>query len=144
MLVLVYIDDMVVAGKSIKKVQGFKTALSCEFEISDLEELKYILGIQIMRNCEVHTISMNQTAYIHQILVRFGMSECTPISTPLAIKHNLSTSQSPKTEEEVTKYLKYANGLYYLEIVGVRATPKPASSMAHSTVTRALALWAHT
>jgi len=27
---------------------------------------------------------------------------------------------------------------------GVRATPKPASSMAHSTVTRALALWAHT
>ena len=26
----------------------------------------------------------------------------------------------------------------------VRATPKPASSMAHSTVTRALALWAHT
>jgi len=27
--------------------------------------------------------------------------------------------------------------------VSVRATPKPASSMAHSTVTRALALWAH-
>jgi len=26
----------------------------------------------------------------------------------------------------------------------VRATPKPASSMAHSTMTRALALWAHT
>jgi len=26
----------------------------------------------------------------------------------------------------------------------VRATPKPASSMAHSTVTRTLALWAHT
>ena len=26
----------------------------------------------------------------------------------------------------------------------VRVTPKPASSMAHSTVTRALALWAHT
>jgi len=29
-------------------------------------------------------------------------------------------------------------------VVSVRATPKPASSMAHSTVTRALALWAHT
>ena len=61
---------------------------------------------------------MNQTAYIHQILTCFGMSECTPISTPLAIKHNLSTLQSPKTEEEVTKYLKYVNGLHYLEIVG--------------------------
>ena len=79
-LVLIYIDDMAVAGISIKKVQGFKTALSCEFEISDLGELKYILGIQIMRNCEVHTISMNQTTYIHQIFACFGMSEYVPIS----------------------------------------------------------------
>jgi len=31
-----------------------------------------------------------------------------------------------------------------LLVEAVRATPKPASSMAHSTVTRALALWAHT
>ena len=52
------------------------------------------------------------------ILTHFGMSECMLISTPLAAKHNLSTLQSPKTEEEVTKYLKYSNGLYYLEIVG--------------------------
>ena len=29
-------------------------------------------------------------------------------------------------------------------VITVRATPKPASSMAHSTVTRALALWAYT
>ena len=39
-------------------------------------------------------------------------------------------------------------GAYHTNIIytepGVRATPKPASSMAHSTVTRALALWAHT
>jgi len=118
MLVLMYVDDMAVTGKSIEKVQGFKTALSHEFEISDLGELKYILGIQIMRNREVRTISMNQTAYIHQILARFGMSECAPISTPLTVKHNLSTSQSPKTEEEVTKYLEYSNDLHYLEIVG--------------------------
>jgi len=31
-----------------------------------------------------------------------------------------------------------------MQALTVRATPKPASSMAHSTVTRALALWAHT
>jgi len=34
--------------------------------------------------------------------------------------------------------------LFAEERAVVRATPKPASSMAHSTVTRALALWAHT
>ena len=61
---------------------------------------------------------MNQTAYIHQILTCFGMSEYVPVSTPLAVKHNLSTLQSPKTKEEVTKYLEYSNSLHYLKIVG--------------------------
>jgi len=118
MLVLIYVDDMAVAGISIKMVQGFKTALSHKFKMLDLGELKYILGIQIMRNHEVHTISMNQTAYIHQILAHFSMSECTHISTLLTVKQNLSISQSPKTEEEAIKYLEYVNSLYYLKIVG--------------------------
>jgi len=44
-----------------------------------------------------------------------------------------------------TYILVYTLNMQKCDIVDtVRATPKPASSMAHSTVTRALALWAHT
>jgi hypothetical protein len=61
---------------------------------------------------------MNQTTYINQILTCFSMSDCTPVSTPLAVKHNLSASQSPKTEAKCEEYLKFANSLQYLEMVG--------------------------
>ena len=37
----------------------------------------------------------------------------------LAVKHDLSVSQSPKREKECTEYTKYANGIHYLEIIGL-------------------------
>ena len=40
-------------------------------------------------------------------------------------------------------WLPQRDGWLFEPNASVRATPKPASSMAHSTVTRALALWAH-
>ena len=95
MLVLVYVDDMALTTKSITILQKFKDELSAKFEISDLGELRYILGIQVKQNRQSRTISLNQTAYIHQVLAQFGMPECAPVSTPSTTKQILSTSQSP-------------------------------------------------
>ena len=118
MLVLVYVDDMAVAGRSLARITQFKNDLTNVFNITDLGELKYILGIQVKRDRKTCTISLNQTTYIHYILTRFGLQDCTLVSTPLAVKHDLSVSQSPKTEKEHTEYTKYMNGIHYLEIVG--------------------------
>jgi len=85
-------------------------------DITDLGELNYIIGIQVRHDRTAHTISLNQTTYIHQILMHFGM--CAPVSTPFAAKQNLSASQSLQTEEEHIKYVKHADVLRYLEIVG--------------------------
>ncbi len=118
LLVLVYVDDMAIAGPNGIRIEKFKTDLGDKFEITDLGELKYILGIQVSRDRKARTISLNQTAYINQILARFGMQDCTPVSTPLNVKHGLSASQSPKTAEELAQYLEYANGIHYLELTG--------------------------
>jgi hypothetical protein len=65
LLVLVYIDDMAVAGPNLEKIKSFKVYLSKAFEITDLGELQYILGIQVSRDCSAHTIRLNQTVYIN-------------------------------------------------------------------------------
>jgi len=46
------------------------------------------------------------------------MEMSTPVSTPLTIKHNLSLSQSPKTEAEKQAYKDYAKDTHYLSLVG--------------------------
>ena len=118
LLVLVYVDDIAVAGHSLSQIEDFKCKFQECFNITDLGELKYIFGIQIGCNREARTTLLNQTAYIHQILTQFGMQDCTLVTTPLAVKYNLSVTQSPTTEEELTEYLRYASSMSYLEIIG--------------------------
>ena len=46
-MVLIYVDDMAIARKGIPGVVLFKQNLSKDFEITDLGELKFILGILV-------------------------------------------------------------------------------------------------
>ena len=47
LMVLIYIDNMAIAGKEISGITLFKQNLSEDFEIMDLGELKFILGILV-------------------------------------------------------------------------------------------------
>jgi len=46
-MVLIYVDDMAIAGKGIPGIVLFKQNLLKDFEIIDLGELKFILGILV-------------------------------------------------------------------------------------------------
>ena len=119
MLIIVYVDDMGIAAKRLVYIKRFKDDLRKHFDITDLGELSFILGIQVIRDRKARIVYINQTAYIrNSILDRFGMADCTPVSTPLVMKDTLSAAQSPSTPEEHHKYQDYADGLHYLEIIG--------------------------
>jgi len=47
LMVLIYVNDIVIARKEIPGIILFKQNLSKDFEITDLGEMKFILGIQI-------------------------------------------------------------------------------------------------
>ena len=47
--VLVYVDDLIIAGNDVKMVTKFKAYLSDCFKMKDLEKAKYFLGIEIAR-----------------------------------------------------------------------------------------------
>ena len=59
LMVLIYVDDMAVAGKEIPGIILFKQNLSKNFEITDLGEMKFILGIQITRNHPNYLLYLN-------------------------------------------------------------------------------------
>ena len=118
LMVLIYVDDMAIAGKEIPEIILFKQNLSKDFEITDLGEMKFILGIQITRDHFNHLLYLNQSAYIIQILTRFGMLDVKPVSTPLAVKHGLSMSQSPSSEAELNEYSNFSRDIHYLSLVG--------------------------
>ena len=51
LLVCLYVDDLIYAGKNPKMVAEFKEAIMKEYEMTDLGPMKYFLGIQV-RQCK--------------------------------------------------------------------------------------------
>ena len=56
-ILLLYVDDMLIAGGSKRDIDKLKEELSKEFEMKDLGATKQILGMRIIRNNGVLRLS---------------------------------------------------------------------------------------
>ena len=108
-----YVDDILIAGNSKKYVNEIKEWLSSNFEIKDMGEAAYILGVKISRDRSKKLLSLSQESYINKILERFQMQHSKPIDTPIAKGEGLSRRMCPKTpqEEEYMKKVPYTSAV---------------------------------
>lgn len=81
-VVIIWVDDLIIAGSCKQIIQDFKAAISKRFSMKDLGALKWILGVEIKRDRTRRRIEMTQTAYINQMLERFGMADCKSVGAP--------------------------------------------------------------
>lgn len=65
-IVLVYIDDMLITGDTLKLIEDTKEKLQEAFKKKDLGELKYFLGIEFARSEK--GILMHQRKYILELI----------------------------------------------------------------------------
>lgn len=49
---LVYVDDIIIAGPSTTLIQELKYALQCQFKLKDLIDFKYFNGLEIARSSQ--------------------------------------------------------------------------------------------
>ena len=79
---MLYVDDMLIAAKSMREIHKLKESLKSEFEMNDLGAASRILGMDIIRNRKKGTLKLTQSRYIGQILKTFGMEHCKSVVTP--------------------------------------------------------------
>eukprot|EP00253_Pinus_taeda_P021791 PITA_21791 len=79
--------------------------------MTDLGYVHYYLGIEVTQHPK--SIFLSQKKYIGDLLNRFGMKECNPLTTPK--EQNLKlTSIEGKEFEDATKYRQLVGSLDYL------------------------------
>ena len=78
----------------------FKADLGNHFEMSDLGELAWILGIRVERDRAARTISLSQVAYIDSLVKHFQLVDAPPLSMPIDPNALLTKSQSPSTPRQ--------------------------------------------
>ena len=76
-----------------------KEELRSSYEIKNLGEVKYILGMKIERTDD-GSIKLLQCAYSERVLKRFGITDAKSRSTPLPPGITLSINNLPETQDK--------------------------------------------
>ena len=78
---VIYVDDILLAGNNNKLITHFKEQLDHKFSIKDLGELNYYLGIEFLRNEK--GITMTQRKYALELLNTAGVLDLKPSHIPV-------------------------------------------------------------
>ena len=73
--------DIILTGDYEEEIRTIKSFLAAEFEIKDLGNLKYFLGMEIAKSRK--GISVSQRKYVLDLLKEIGMLGRKPTNTPI-------------------------------------------------------------
>ena len=82
-IIALYVVDILLFSSNSEMLKREKLALARRFDVEDLGELHYVLGMWLKRNCGLRTLSISQTKYLEGILKKFNMDKYKPVSTSL-------------------------------------------------------------
>ena len=127
----VYVDDIVLAGKTDGQLQDVKSALSKEYEIKDMGKLHYFLGMSVVQDEECKSIWIGQPAYTTNLLTKYGMQDCKAVSTPVESGTKLKVASETDECVDQQLYQSAVGSLMYLSV-----STRPDITYAVSNVAR--------
>ncbi|KAJ9544308.1 hypothetical protein OSB04_024015 [Centaurea solstitialis] len=110
---VLYVDDILLIENDVPTLQSVKAWLSKCFQMKDLGEAAYILGIKIYRNRSRRLIGLSQGTYIDKVLKRFRMDESKKGFIPMQHGIVLSKAQCPESSQDKDKMksIPYASAI---------------------------------
>jgi hypothetical protein len=114
-LLLVYVDDMLLAGRC-EEIDVLVRTLSREFDVRDLGDAAYFLGYEIVRNRAERTLFVCQKKLTVDMVERYlgQVGAVRSRSTPLPEGAKLDIPSLPVDASTKTKYVQVLGSLLYL------------------------------
>ena len=96
--IFLWVDDLLIFSAK-DQLQQLVDKILTTFEGRDLNELSYVLGMEVIRDRSKKTITITHRKMITELLSRFNMSDCKRSTTPLVPKEkSMSLSEDPSLE----------------------------------------------
>ncbi|KAJ4721161.1 Retrovirus-related Pol polyprotein from transposon TNT 1-94 [Melia azedarach] len=130
---LVYVDDIILTGNDEEEARRLKEELNKEFEIKDLGNLRYFLGIEVARSRK--GIFLSQRKYVTDLLKETGMLGCKAVGTPIEVNHKLETLKGGLVNKE--KYQRLVGmGLLFTKVEKIEVEVYTDADWAGSSLDR--------
>ena len=111
---ILYVDDILLATNDLHLLYETKRFLSNNFEMKDMGEATYVIGIEIFRNRSQGMLGLSQKSYINKVLERFRMQNCSASPVPIQKGDKFSLMQCPQNDLE----RKQMQAIPYASVVG--------------------------
>ena len=114
LILAVYVDDIVLEGKSEKKIADVKSSLAKIFQVKDMGEMHYFLGVSVKQNPKTGETWIGQPLYTQTILQKFGMENAKPMHTPADPNNKLLKATEKCEMADPVLYQSAVGSLLYL------------------------------
>ncbi|CAL1406923.1 unnamed protein product [Linum trigynum] len=112
-VVLVYVDDILIAGSYLGDIEQLKLFLGKEFKVKDLGQMSYFLGLEVLRDHK--GISLSQKKYCLELITDAGYIEAKGCLSPVDCNLKLTATQGEALPDP-TVYRRLIGKLHYLTI----------------------------
>ena len=113
-VIAVYVDDIMLAAKSEKRMKEVKEMLAKQFEVKDMGELHHFLGVKVVQDHEKGSVWIGQPAYAESLLEKFGMKDSKPVKTPVSTSSKLVKATDNNEQANQGLYQSAVGSLLYL------------------------------
>ncbi|XP_016165310.1 uncharacterized protein LOC107607930 [Arachis ipaensis] len=86
--ILVYVDDLVLAGNCLEEINRINKVLDDAFRIKDIGKLKYFIGMEVARSSK--GIALYHRKYVLDLLSEYDMTNAKPVTTSMDYSTKLS------------------------------------------------------
>ena len=116
-IIAMYVDDLIIITKTLKKMEEVKGGLATQFKMKDLGELHYCLGISIEQSQESMCLWLHQKQYISSMLERYCLSDAKLATTPADINVKLRRDDKVSRPVDPAVYQSMVGSLLYVATV---------------------------
>ena len=105
-----------ILAENILEMQKLTYSLKLQFNMKDMGELHYYLGVCIVQDKEEKQIFIHQGQYIEKILKKIGQKEAKSVSTPVDLNVKLQKENGVSRPVDTTSYQSIFGSLLYAAI----------------------------
>lgn len=114
--ILLYVDDIILISENREEIDKIKEVLKNNFDMKDMHGVSKYLGIKIKKT--ESGIELDQEEYLKEILKKFGMENCKPVSTP--IEPGLELSKEASKDEKLIRECRQLIGSLMYAMLATR------------------------
>jgi hypothetical protein len=94
---ILYVNDILLVSSDVSLLLETKRFLSLNFDMKDLSEVLFVLGIEIYRDRRKGVLGFSQKTYLKKVLKKLGMHVYNPTHAPIVKGDKFGSFRVPGT-----------------------------------------------